>query len=146
MIFLILCFCIFLCTLLCERILADDSTLITEQEERSAEEEMTEQITITIHAGANLYYIEGALEVIQTGGDGHETIMEVYGSVEKAENSGEQNPYESLERTDPTVLTVYTEDDIYGFYSVYEMEKKDRSIDYYGYLVGYADGENYCST
>lgn len=107
---------------------------------------MTEQIIITIHAGADLYYVEGILEVIQTGGDGYERIMEVYGSVEKAENPGKQNSQEFLERTDPTVLTVYTEDEIYGFYSVYEMEKKDRSIDYYGYLVGYADGKNYYST
>ena len=107
---------------------------------------MTEQIIITIHAGADLYYVEGILEVIQTGGDGYERIMEVYGSVEKAENPGGENSYEALERTEPTVLTVYTEDEIYGFYSVYEMEKKDRSIDYYGYLVGYADGKNYYST
>lgn len=107
---------------------------------------MTEQITITIHAGADLYYVEGILEVIQTGGDGYERIMEVYGSVEKAENPGKQNFHEFSERTEPTVLTVYTEDEIYGFYSIYEMEKKDRSIDYYGYLVGYADGENYYST
>ncbi len=107
---------------------------------------MTEQIAITVHASVNLYYVEGILEVIQTGGDGRETVMEVYGSVEKAENPGKQNFHEFSERTDPTVLTVYTEDEIYGFYSVYEIEKKDRSIDYYGYLVGYADGENYYST
>lgn len=127
-------------------VLADDSTLITEREERSAEEEMTEQIAITVHAGTNLYYVEGILEVIQTGGDGRETIMEVYGGVEKAENPGKQNFHEFLERTDPTVLTVYAEDEIYGFYSVYEIERKDRSIDYYGYLEGYADSENYYPT
>ena len=64
---------------------------------------MTEQIIITIHAGADLYYVEGILEVIQTGGDGYERIMEVYRSVEKAENPGGENSYEVLERTEPTV-------------------------------------------
>ena len=85
---------------------------------------MTEQIIITIHAGADLYYVEGILEVIQTGGDGYERIMEVYRSVEKAENPGGENSYEVLERTEPTVLTVYTEDEIYGFTVYMRWRKK----------------------
>ena len=90
---------------------------------------MTEQIAITVHAGANLYYVEGILEVIQTGGDGRESIMEVYGSVEKAENPGKQNFHEFLERTDPTVLTVYAEDEISDFTVFMRWEKKTgRSI------------------
>lgn len=107
---------------------------------------MTESVTITIHTAKDRYHVEGILETVQTDKDGNQTIMEVHGNIEKTEAAGMQDSCGSLERTDPTVLTVYQENEIYGFYSVHKLERKGGAIDYYGYLVGYTDGENYYST
>lgn len=54
-----------------------------------------------------------------------------------------------LTESEPTVLTVYIENKIYGFYSRHELTggtgMKGDPIIYYGYLEGYSDGDIYYS-
>ena len=104
----------------------------------------TVKIVIHTYAG-EIYTANGAFDVLQEGEDGGETVAEIHGHMEKQEDAQSPSSFDSVSETDDTiVLTVYTEDGIYGFYgdgNFYDsLESGIQEIEMYGYLVGYYDG------
>lgn len=95
-----------------------------------------------------VYMVEGMLEMLQEGGEENEAVLELQGSIEKIEDAKVQESDIDQVRSAPTALTVYMEDKIYGFYSIYELDGNgtdEEPIIYYGYLVGYAEGDTHYS-
>lgn len=128
------------------RVTADEGIL--KEDIQLTENDMPEEVRMVVHTYSNeTYVVNGMLEVLQDGNGEQETVMEIQGSIEKIENTKDIISKENFERAMPTVLTVYEDDKIYGFYSSYEVfgENED-SMTYYGFLQGYYDGENYYST
>ena len=131
-------------------VMADDSRL-SEEKSGTYESEMTEEAEIFICTySEDIYEISGTLEILQEGKPGRETIMEVKGEITKNRDNNNMAQYNTKEHGDPTILTVYMNEQIYGFYSSYKIEKSSKSgkeqIFMYGFLEGYYDGENVCST
>lgn len=138
-------------TIFGKQVVADYSIEILKE----LEVEMPDQkIQILIHTyGNETYMAEGALNVIQNKNSGSETVMEVQGSLEKIEDMDvDRSSIDDIKTTEsaPTVLTVYTEDKIYGFYSRHELirdtGRDGNPVIYYGYLEGYADNEIYSNS
>lgn len=106
------------------------------------------QIIINTYAGEQ-YIAEGKIDVIQSGGEKKEALLELQGSIEKQENTKQED--KKVQKADyPAVLTVYMNEAVYGFYSNYPIELTSPDgmnvIEMYGYLEGYYDGENQYST
>lgn len=131
-------------------VMADDSRL-SEEKFGTYESGITEEAEIFICTySEDIYEISGTLEILQEGKPGRETIMEVKGEITKNSENKNLTQYNTKERADPTVLTVYMNEQVYGFYSNYKIEKTNKSgkeqIFIYGFLVGYYDGKSVYST
>lgn len=102
--------------------------------------------TIIIHTyGGDQHIARGRLDVIRNGSDQEETILELQGSIETKDNEAKAAVPETIkERGRQTVLTVYMNEQIYGFYSSHELhvdsDDSGNRIELYGYLEGYSDG------
>lgn len=128
------------------QVIADKGVL--KEDNQLTENDMPEEVKMVVHTYSNeTYVVNGMLEVLQDGNGEQETVMEIQGSIEKVENPKDILSKENFDRAMPTVLTVYEDDKIYGFYSNYEISRENEdSMIYYGFLEGYYDGENYYFT
>lgn len=130
--------------------MADDSQLSGERSDQT-ESGMTGEVEIFICTySEEIYEISGTLEILQEGSQGKETIMELKGEIAQNRDNKNLSQYNTKEVANPTVLTVYMNEQVYGFYSNYKIEKYNKSgkeqIFIYGFLEGYYDGESICST
>lgn len=104
--------------------------------------------TIKIYTyGGEQHIAKGKLNVIKNGVGEDETILELQGNIKLQESGGKVKPPDAvMERGMPTVLTVYMNEHIYGFYSTHELHVDNTDsgnyIELYGYLEGYSDGNN----
>lgn len=128
------------------QVTADGGTL--KEDIQLTENDIPEEVRMVVHTYSNeTYVLNGTLEVLQDGNGENETVMEIQGSIEKIENPKDIISKENFDRAMPTVLTVYEDDKIYGFYSNYRVSRENEdSMTFYGFLEGYYDGENYYST
>ena len=110
----------------------------------------TEETEITIHVDGETFVVRGMMDVLQDGKDGGETVLEVEGNLKSQENTTVSDDGAGLatdiSREHPLVsLTVYDNDQIYGFYGNGRvLERQDggiQRVEISGYLEGYFDGE-----
>ncbi|WP_148408788.1 hypothetical protein [Murimonas intestini] len=107
------------------------------------------QIIIYTYSGEQ-YVAEGKMDVLQSGSGEAETVLELQGSIKKQDNTEKKDmDTKKREQISPTVLTVYMDETIYGFYATHPVTVRSQMgkniIEIYGYLEAYYDGENYYS-
>lgn len=127
-------------------VIADDGIL--KEDIQLTGSNMSEEVRLMIYTyGNETYVVNGMLEVLQDGNGEQETVIEIQGSIEKIKNSEDIISDENFDRAMSTVLTVYEDDKIYGFYSNHHISKEnEKCMIYYGFLEGYYDGEDYYSS
>lgn len=107
---------------------------------------------IAIHTyDGETYTAKGRIDVIQSAVEGYEYVLEMQGSLKKQAAGTDSDSSPAVpESGEKIVLTIYTQDGVYGFYGDGDLRKdKDnsiREIEMYGYLVGYYDGSTYTSS
>ncbi len=128
------------------RIMAETDNAEVDNDSCGDQEELVEETKITIYTYLDeVYQVSGSLNTVQKGTDSQTAIIEMQGNIEEIESTETNSFPDELQRGTPTVLTVYTGAEVYGFYSNYELISSDDSqgdsILYYGHMVGYFDGD-----
>lgn len=127
-----------------------DNNVAEAQEKKTPYCSGSSKITIHTYAGET-YTAKGMIDVIQSAGEEYETVLEMQGSLKKQAAGTDSDSSPAVpESGEKIVLTIYTQDGVYGFYGDGDLRKdKDnsiREIEMYGYLVGYYDGSTYTSS
>lgn len=94
--------------------------------------------------GGEKYAAEGMLKIIQRGEE-RETVMELNGNISRISDSEKMNVEGMKQEKNPAFLTVYMDENIYGFYGSQgfyrEIKGEEYTIILNGFMEGYAEND-----